>query len=790
MAVKVYGWRKATLELAVVEGGSLTANTTYYVCGMMKHVPQTYNSVCGPLSDIYSISTTSTARTISITQKTYRDIEYFSETVSGLTTVASTRHCLNDNDVIYIESGLYSGNWTITKLDYNTFTINTPFIGTEQVQCYTSGLYYNHPEDASGSYYNNSNYTCMTYYISTSNPLEDGIEWNGGNLWTAAPYQNFNNTNPALITAQPTQRGNGHGELTVREINRGPYSTVKDYGTVGIYLTGSHSLEEIYNEVFNSGFIHNMYYHAGTNTMNLVGTIATVNNLGYLTISGANITLVCGELMSKGQATQLNVNGCVINIVPKATQAQLYFNGSGNILTNNAGSVALTGLIYGENNIYHGPAYMGGQYSESYTNLGNGSTINAEVHENEIYRSNDQTLNTQVSYGGTIFRNCTVIPVYYTLIRTPVDYIPNIYMMENCYLIQSGSNLWHFRFFQYPEQAGYQNIIKYLNIDTDDTNNVKKIVNNIAGNYDIRFHRRMEFYIQDIYGSPIYDANIKVQLNDGTEYTVNTTVSGYGYIDYLEQRTVITDTDGTRSTHDPQFDTFYNVASVEVSANSYITYAEFINNNISLDNVISLTATPETPTEFLPLPEGYGQLTGPLAPEGGDNPLGGEMFIGGGLDSDQANLLKDSIYNNYINEKTIRVPKNTINGQEVTSEIVEITIASALSQGLITQESLTDLRQLSDTMADTIIEHIKTYAETEGSTNEIIDLKDHVSIVNNNILQLYSTLSSWVPVTMDGGGALKIALSSVLPDMVSELTQNEANMQSTFIYETMEKNIK
>lgn len=92
--IVVYGWRKPTLEVTLVEGGSLLSNTKYYVLGVMAYTPFTYCAVTSPVSDVYEITTTSTAKSIQIKQTTYRDIESFSDNGDGTYEGAIYNDCL------------------------------------------------------------------------------------------------------------------------------------------------------------------------------------------------------------------------------------------------------------------------------------------------------------------------------------------------------------------------------------------------------------------------------------------------------------------------------------------------------------------------------------------------------------------------------------------------------------------------------------------------------------------------------------------------------------------------
>ena len=53
--ITVHGWRKPTLTLELVEGGSLAADTKHYIVGIMGYTPSTYLAIGGPTSDVYEI---------------------------------------------------------------------------------------------------------------------------------------------------------------------------------------------------------------------------------------------------------------------------------------------------------------------------------------------------------------------------------------------------------------------------------------------------------------------------------------------------------------------------------------------------------------------------------------------------------------------------------------------------------------------------------------------------------------------------------------------------------------
>lgn len=55
-----------------------------------------------PLSDIYTITTDGTNRSIKITQKTYRDVSSLSDSGDGKTLFSAPRNCLVNGDKIVV----------------------------------------------------------------------------------------------------------------------------------------------------------------------------------------------------------------------------------------------------------------------------------------------------------------------------------------------------------------------------------------------------------------------------------------------------------------------------------------------------------------------------------------------------------------------------------------------------------------------------------------------------------------------------------------------------------------
>ena len=185
------------------------------------------------------------------------------------------------------------------------------------------------------------------------------------------------------------------------------------------------------------------------------------------------------------------------------------------------------------------------------------------------------------------------------------------------------------------------------------------------------------------------------------------------------------------------------------------------------------------------LPEGYaGELTGPLSQPGGDDGMNIEDLQG------------------YINDTydviPIQIKKVVVDGEQgVTVEVINTTMSEALTHpdlddtttsGL--QQNYDIMKQMTDIIADKIITHIVDEAITEGAGNTLAALSTDVNNVNSKLLSLLTGLTSWVPVTMDGGASLKVTLAGAgMPAWVSDLTALQTSIPIDYEYDAQEKNI-
>lgn len=571
MAIQVWGWKKPTLEVSLVSGGTLLANTKYYVVGYMKFDPFVYNAVGSPLSDVYEITTTTTDKTISILQKTYRDITNFASAGGSVTTITSALHCLATGDQIKIATGSYIGTWTVTKINKDTFTIPTAYIDNVAVQCYTDSVRYNHPTPEFGSYSNAGH--IMDYFVSTTDPRVSGNFL--ANKWTDPVYAYTKNTNPVVVSAQPTGSMAGHNALQTRGLNNGLLSAVEPYGLIYVRVDGAtHTLQQIYDAVVAEGFIYSCSYSSSQNTFFLVGCLQFGSTLS-LSIVGTILTIIGGEIGGTNQAG-VSLNTCLINLIPQLSQPYINITSNGSIIANNSNSNGISGIQNGVGNYYYGSPLISGLSNVNYTNLANGGTILANLLTDLNVIGTGSAVLMQSSYGGQIWKRNKMPSNYYTLVNSAVDYEPNVYMMEDCEIFKMGGISWHYRFYQYPAQDGKYNIVKFLNIDTDNPDNIKQCINNRQINMNASWWRRLEFNFIDLDDLPVQNVSVSVVDGVGNIYSGTSDVNGYCYVDVVEQRTIFTQAMGIISTWTGAYDTYYSDYDIAISKTGYENISLFI----------------------------------------------------------------------------------------------------------------------------------------------------------------------------------------------------------------------
>lgn len=577
--IHVYGYRKPTIYASLVAGGSLAPNTTYYIVGMMKMAPITYNAIASAMSNLIQITTTATDLSIQLSHKTFRDITAFADNGDNRTLITCPRHCLGDGvmsrdaDQFKIDTGSYAGTWTVDEwVNYDQFIIDTPYIDNVAVQCYTDGQYYNRPVGIKMNYYN---YQGVAYYINTSSPFDTDGSWKGSdNRWSDTAYTGNNVSNPVTITAAVTNSiRSGNVQSTL--IDRGMFAFLRDWGPVMIQVSsGNPSISNLYDEVQSSGFTYSMAWqplgsgYSRNKHIMVYGCIILDNGATFST-SNAMIIMICGEFNSKNSNDDIVLNNCGVIIYPGQFTGYGQMTLSDGLYWNAAGSNGIGGHIKGTDTYIWGVERFGatvGDYQISVTNVITSEILTRGVIENKVYESNDDSQIAQLSYGGPFFRNCKFYQYVYWVINPGTEGQEyDAYCMENVTFVSPQTYI--FRIYSYTGTS--LGTYDFLNINTNTVNNEKRCIRNNNNTVEMRFWRRAEFYVQ-VNGTPIENAYITIVDGDGNQYSGYTDEFGRLDLDVLEQVTSWLDEDPLPTyTYDPAYQTDYSNYTITVYKEGY-----------------------------------------------------------------------------------------------------------------------------------------------------------------------------------------------------------------------------
>lgn len=577
--ITVYGWRKPTLYLELEEGGSLLPNTKYYVVGVYGICPHTYNAVGSVPSDVYEITTTDTAKSIKITHKTWRDIQSFDPS-NGKTLINCERHCFANGDTVKFNGGSYDGEHTIEWIDYNNFLIDASFIDSSTTECYSDSQRYNDPLPRTTRYTSHG----LAYFVNTAYPSKMNIQ-----RWTRNTYTTENVTNPTTITALPGKNFGLHNQIPeICGLSGGVYDSLLGYGMPFVYVSGTVTPEELQAEFIEAGFPYHCGYSIhgyGGKQFNL---FAALKNYGSASMTINDTTVLLGsEFITAGYEDQFIFNNCIISNITGTMSGYISFTANNCVYYNTGNLTNTLGWIYGDNTILYNVPRQSASYSDyiiEYTNRATGTVGSIGIIENKEFRGlHDKLVLFQIAYNDNKLINTTVPPIYW-IMNTDIGSDPDIYIMENTHIYYTYN--WHFRFYGYDKQ-GLLNY-RYLNINTDDPNNIKKIVHNSLINLNAEFYRRLEFYVQGD-GDLLEGAEIEITDNGGNVYSGITDENGYTYIDVIEQKTVFTWDDPIISVWNGNNDTYYGDYNITFNYDGFYEETLILHNGYGFEiNNISL----------------------------------------------------------------------------------------------------------------------------------------------------------------------------------------------------------
>jgi hypothetical protein len=580
MAIYVYGYRKPTLEVNLMEGGSLAPNTTYYLCGYMRGKVATYQNTCGPLSDVVSFTTTGTAKSITINHKTYRDITAFSDAGGGLTLCTSARHCLRTGDTIKIASGSYAGTYTITWVSYSTFTIVKAYIDNVPVQCYSDSATYN-------------NGYGMCYYMHTVNPMATGKFVYVESKMSDREYTAVYHGQDVLVTSAFNLSQNNRGNLEMQGlVYDGLFSILKDYGSIWVNIDTAETFSSIHIAIQSSGFVYNSFYSVLFTSANflLVGSLwFTGSSGGAINESNVNITLVYGEFRAN-YPDRIVLSKSLMNLIVGGYMPYIYYTGTDCYFYTNSISNNFGGWVFGTENYLMGAQYFSTANKDT-TIVIDGVTY--YIDQNKTFDTTTVNIFHQRNYMVNIIKDCTIKGSIYEIWNQSEASNKSHYWFERVYIKKTPTKGYHFIVYDY--KIGQFHNLKFLNINTDESDNRKILYKNVANTTaGFHFYRRLNFYIKTQAGVAISSASISITDNASNSYSGSTDVNGYCNIDIKEQYSEFP-VGSLINTY--AVDTFYSAFVIVISKAGYETERIFVNSlygnetlNISLHKEVTITS--------------------------------------------------------------------------------------------------------------------------------------------------------------------------------------------------------
>jgi hypothetical protein len=512
MSVRIYRWRKPELTATLTSGGSLAANTTYYLTGVF-HRNWIYDSAFGPMADVISFTTTDVNKSISLYWKVTVDIQGFEDAGSGKIRVKATNHCLAGSNTLIIESGVYAGTYTVnTWENYNSFlivgTFTTDYATTFRVETLHNAM------------------NGLICYMHTTTPFSGNPTlgtWQGhSSRFSHYPWDNGYTTNNVAITTTFSLPIYGLVPQIMGTFNPPqPWSKVMEKGKIEIACSGTSTLAEIKQELINADVIDIGFVQGSTFIF-----YGILRSTGTLNFSNANITCYWGMIGSNSGYNQITYNKCNVQqlehhygsyLRATATNSNFLFESKGQY-THNVGSVYQTPI--GTSNVFNA------------TSLGSESLQNVSF-VNMTLNSNNSSWLINGGNKTTLYKNCTinngVLQLYY------LNMVP-----DGTWRLLDGFNInSHTTYDMYITNVNQASYFEFVNINTNRANNVKVIACDTLPAYlyaiPIHFYRKGIINVVDENGSTLSDSIVTMKDGTGTLYTYTSDVNGVVNYEVKEQ---------------------------------------------------------------------------------------------------------------------------------------------------------------------------------------------------------------------------------------------------------------
>ena len=499
--MKITRFKKPELTISLTPGGTLAASTTYYLVGYFDSLIGGYSVYYGassPLSDVYSFTTDTTNKSISVDWWTSGSIDSYTDG-TGTTIVNSTTHCLQTGDEISIDSGFYSGTThTMTVIDYDTFSIPVSYSGDTTGTTWKCEMLAN---DARA-------FKC---WMHTVYPLTSDGTWYTSTFnqpFSHLPYYDGYTTTPVAIDAPFSNKATPYSIPQFNGLFDKSYYYIFEAGSPAIVGDETTlSLSDLNDEFVAAG----LYPSCRASNVDL-------QYFGFLEFENAtneleNISVACAFGSFNAPSLTLK-EGCVLIQRPLQNHTYAQYIARNTILAVpypkllRYTATAYSDTTFNAQMLYRQILLSNSDIYEDITMFGNGSFMNTANPSIGILR-NSTLYNTSIYYsiGGTL----------------PVAGFRNL---QNVSLLRNGDLTYDIVIYYTGTYTQ-----EFENINTDREDNLKECqMNTAAGEVDVVFYRSGNIYLED----SISGATVTITAS-GDTYNYTSDSGGTITFDVVEQ---------------------------------------------------------------------------------------------------------------------------------------------------------------------------------------------------------------------------------------------------------------
>lgn len=554
MAVRIYRWRAPELTVTLTAGGTLAANTKYYITSYF-NMAWIYNNANSIFAVVKDFTTTDTNKSISLYWKVTVPIQGFESGGTGKIRVKATNHCITDTNTIIIEDGIYAGTYVVqTWENYNSFLINGTYSSD-----YTSTFRVETMHNAASG---------MIVYMHTTAPFSGDPTkgtWQGNFYgFSHYPWTNGYTTNNIAIIAPCTLRMYGVlPQIQGTYYPPAPWCKVMEKGKIWMNTSGAATVAEIKQACIDAD-VTDIAYFMGT-TFVIYGIL---RSLGTLSFTDMNINCYWGMIGGGDTFTQITYLRCNVQLHETCYGSYLAATATNSNFMFESKDPIMSGYVYkypiGTNNVFNSVLGLGAEGMENNFTV-SGMTVN--------------------SVGGSWRIHCKSTTSFYINCKLINDYV-NIYYvnasqtghyMLDGFTFENNSVAYDFSVYN----LAYDLFLR--NVDTNRTNNRKVVYTSyVETGKSIYFYRTGTITVKDSAGIPIPNAPVSLTDDHGNVYNYTTNPDGIITYNVIEQKSTDKMAIGYFT------DTFYENWIIIVTKANFIDYTGFFKLAKDIDDCITM----------------------------------------------------------------------------------------------------------------------------------------------------------------------------------------------------------